>query len=99
MSRPDDILPQLLTLICDLYEDTEGFLERGDDAQLWYNRGYANGMIEALAELGYRAQVQSLVDPDPPELVAGQTLLPWGKAYAHGRDMGRRETTDVMEAI
>ena len=98
MSPPNDVLSQLLTLICDLYEDTEGFLERSDDAQVWYNRGYANGMIAALGELGYGAQVQSLVDPDPPELVVTQLMLPWGKAYAHGRDMGRRETNEVLEA-
>jgi hypothetical protein len=96
MSQSNAVLSQLLTLLCDLYEDTEGFLERSDDAQLWYNRGYANGMIEALRALGYGAQVESLIEPDAPDAVAGQALLPWGKAYAHGLDMGRRETQDVM---
>jgi hypothetical protein len=96
MSQSNAVLSQLLTLICDLYEDTEGFLERSDDAQLWYNRGYANGMVEALRALGYGAQVESLVAPDAADTVADQALLPWGKAYAHGYDMGRRETRDVM---
>ena len=41
--------------------------------------------------------VESLVDPDEPDLSADHALLPWGKAYAHGRDMGRRETHEVME--
>ena len=98
MSPTADVLPQLLTLICDLYEDTEGFLDHTEDAQLWYNRGYANGMIEVLGELGLGRQVGSLVEPDAADLIAGHELLPWGKAYAHGRDMGRRETCEVMES-
>jgi hypothetical protein len=96
MSQSRAVLSQLLTLICDLYEDTEGFQERSDDAQLWYNRGYANGMIAALRALGHGAQVERMIDPDTPETAAGQALLPWGKAYAHGFDMGQRETHDVM---
>lgn len=98
MTPPESVLSQLLTLICDLYEDTERFLEHSDDAQLWYNRGYANGMIEALGELGFGRHVGSLVDPDPSDVAAGQGLLPWGKAYADGRDRGRRETNEVMES-
>jgi hypothetical protein len=86
-----------MTLIFDLYEDTQGFLERTDDAQLWYNRGYANGMIEALDDLGFRAQVASLVEPDATDIVSGHELLPWGKAYSHGLEMGRSETYEVME--
>jgi hypothetical protein len=96
MSESHAVLSRLLSLICDLYEDTEGFLERSDDAQLWYNRGYANGMVEALRALGHGAQLESLIEPDATDAVADQALLPWGKAYAHGYDMGRRETHDVM---
>lgn len=92
------VLSQLLELVCDLYEDTEGFLDRQDDLQLWYNRGYANGMIDGLARLGYLPQVASAVEPDPVDLIAGQETLPWGKAYRHGWDMGRRETDEVMGA-
>ena len=94
---PAPVLPRLLELICDLYEDTDGFLERTDDAQLWYNRGYANGMIEVLGTLGHSGQIAGLVEPDPSDCITGQELLPWGKAYRHGLDMGRRETTEVME--
>jgi hypothetical protein len=96
MNPPPDILPQLLALIGELYEDTVGFTERTDDAQLWYNRGYANGMVEVLGELGFRRQVESLIDPDADNVIAGHELLPWGKAYAHGREMGHRETREVM---
>jgi hypothetical protein len=96
MALPDEVLPQLLALVGELYEDTEGFAQRTDNAQLWYNRGYANGMVEVLGELGFRPQVESLIEPDAQDVIAGHELLPWGKAYAHGRDMGRRETREVM---
>jgi hypothetical protein len=95
---PSDVLPQLLELLCDLYEDTEGFLDRQDDPQVWYNRGYANGMIDGLTRLGYLPQVVSAVEPDPPDVASGQEALPWGKAYRHGWEMGRRETDEVMGA-
>jgi hypothetical protein len=98
MSPSSSVLPALLDLICDLYRETEGFFDRRDDAQLWYNRGYANGMIEALAALGHAEQVARVVEPDAPDCVAGHELLPWGQAYRHGRDMGWRETNEVMGA-
>jgi hypothetical protein len=85
-----------MALVCDLYEDTEGFVERTDDAQLWYNRGYANGMIEALTQLGFRSHLEGVIEPDAADVAAGHALLPWGKAYAHGHEMGQRETHEVM---
>ena len=93
----DVVLPQLLELICDLYDDTEGFLERTDDPQLWYNRGYANGVIHALGCLGYAKHVAGALDPDPEDLTVHQELLPWGKAYRHGWEMGQKEAHEVME--
>ena len=94
----DTILPQLLELICDLYEDSRGFLDRTDDVQLWYNRGYANGVIHALDQLGYARHVASALEPDGEAAIAGHEALPWGKAYRHGWDMGQKETYEVMEA-
>lgn len=91
------VLPQLLELICHLYDDTEGFLDRTDDAQLWYNRGYANGVIHALGHLGYAKQVAGVLDSDGEDLIAAHEALPWGKAFRHGWAMGRKETFDVME--
>jgi hypothetical protein len=92
------VLPQLLELICDLYEDTEGFLDRTGDAQLWYNRGYANGVIHALERLGHARAVASALEPDPVDLVDDQARLPWGKAYRHGWDKGTNETFEVLGA-
>jgi len=97
MSAPT-VLPQLLELICDLYDDTEGFLDRTDDAQLWYNRGYANGVIHALDRLGYAEHVAGVLDSDAENLIAAHETVPWGKAFRHGWDMGREEAFDVMEA-
>jgi hypothetical protein len=91
-----DILRQLLQLLAELTADSEGYLEREDDAQLWYNRGYANGIAAALTELGHGEAVARTVEPDPYERARDQQHLPWGKAYEHGREMGTRETDEIM---
>jgi hypothetical protein len=98
-----EILQQLADLLRRLYAESEGFLERQDDAQLWYNRGYANGMAQALRDLGLGAAVPrdlglDIDDPDPREGIAAASLMPWGRAYAHGVEMGHRETHEVLEA-
>jgi hypothetical protein len=90
------ILDQLLDLLVELTAESEGYLDRQDDPQLWYNRGYANGMAAALRELGHGASVDALIQTDPYELARDQDHLPWGKAYAHGREMGAKETRDVL---
>lgn len=95
------ILTQLMELLRDLYGETEGFLDRPDDAQLWYNRGYANGMVSALRELGHGDALPSELDLDPDGevwgLIAQQALMPWGQAHTHGLEMGRKETFEVLE--
>ncbi len=93
----DALLPRLLELICDLYDDSQDFPDRTDDAQLWYNRGYANGVIHALQCLGYMRHIAAALEPDAPDLIAGQETLPWGRAYRHGWEMGQKETFEVME--
>ena len=54
-------------------------------------------MIHALGRLGYAGHVVGALDPDPEDLTAEQALLPWGKAYRHGWEMGQKETHEVME--
>ena len=90
------ILGQLLDLLLELTADSEGYLDRQDDPQLWYNRGYANGMAAVLRERGYGARVDRLIEPDPYEVARDQLHLPWGKAYEHGREMGAKETREVL---
>jgi hypothetical protein len=36
---------------------------------------------------------------DPPDVAAPHVHLPWGRAYAHGFEMGRRETIEVLERL
>lgn len=73
------MLPQLLELICDLYDDSQGFLDRPDDIQRWYNykRGVcANGVILALQRLGYARHVAVAPGSDAPDPITGHETLP-----------------------
>lgn len=101
MMTRDEILTELVRLLRDIYSQTEGFLDLQDDAQRWYDRGYANGMVVAIRELGHESALPAdLVldlDGDTPNLIAQQSLMPWGRAYAHGADMGHKETLEVLE--
>jgi len=91
---PDELLAQLLDLIDRLRDETGDFLEQPGDQQTWYDRGYANGMVAALADLGATSALGPRVPDDPAEITAHQTL-PWGKAYRHGEQMGSRETFEI----
>lgn len=90
------MLVRLLGLVERLYGESAGFLERPEDEQLWYNRGYANGIIAALTELGYGADVQARVAGDAVDCIAGHEALSWGRAYQHGCEMGDKETREVI---
>jgi hypothetical protein len=79
-----------------LKDETEDFLDRGDDQQLWYNRGYANGVVNALDTLGYSEFIDSMIIRDPADLIRGHEALPWGQAYKHGTEMGEKETREVI---
>lgn len=102
MASPDIVLPRLIRPLRDLYGETDGFLERQGEAQLWYDRGYANGMVAAIRELGYGKSLPDDLAFDPDgyarDLIAQQSFTPWGRAYGHGTDMGRNETFEVLEA-
>lgn len=90
------ILHRLLQLVRHLYAETEGLVETESDLQLWYNRGYANGMVLVLREKGYVDQLEDLIEIDPDDYLAGQDFLPWGKAYRHGYEMGGKEAREVL---
>lgn len=91
---PEALLRQLLDLIDQLRRDTRGFVDEPGDQQLWYDRGYANGMILALRRLGQQPGLGDRV-PDDPDGFGGQLATPWGKAYRHGEAMGSRETHEI----
>jgi hypothetical protein len=90
----DELLDQLLDLIDRLRGETADFLERPGEQQLWYNRGYANGMVSALLRLGAARSLGARV-PDDGEAIAAQQTMPWGRAYRHGEEMGSRETFEI----
>ncbi|MCB1789218.1 MAG: hypothetical protein KDJ27_02665 [Gammaproteobacteria bacterium] len=93
-AAPDDLLIQLIDLIDRLRDETADYLDKPGDQQLWYNRGYANGMVLALQALGDAAALGER-RPDDPDVLGAQLALPWGKAYRHGEAVGRQETFDV----
>lgn len=90
------VLERLLRLIERLQAETEGFVDRPEQEQLWYNRGYANGMIGALQDLGYGAEVAVRAHADASDLLTGCERLGWGRAYLHGQETGDRETREVL---
>jgi hypothetical protein len=91
------MLERLIRIAQDLYAETGGYLDDPSDQQLWYNRGYANGILSALEELGYGTAVDDAIEArDGAQALAGQEALPWGRAYRHGFEMGLRETREVI---
>jgi hypothetical protein len=90
------MLQQLLELVQQLYAETDGLVETETDLQLWYNRGYANGMSKVLREQGHGERLLGQVSSDPPDYQVGQEFLPWGKAYWHGFEMGENECREVL---
>lgn len=95
---PEGLLNQLLDLIDRLRRETEGFLGEPGDQQLWYNRGYANGMVLALLRLGQARTLGGRPADDPGQLAA-QLATPWGKAYRHGESVGSRETHEITGTL
>lgn len=89
-------LERLLALIERLQVETESFFDQPEQEQLWYNRGYANGMIGALQVLGYGDALAGRVSADATDLLVGCELLSWGRAYLHGQEMGERELHEVL---
>ena len=89
-----ELVRQLISLIDELRGSTAGFLDHADDQQMWYDRGYANGIVLALQALG---QTEYLEDRLPDNIAELDVHLPmtWGKAYRHGETMGSRETYEI----
>jgi hypothetical protein len=90
------IVQRLLQVVQDLYAETSSLTQDDSELQLWYNRGYADGMVEAMQSSGYVSQLEAAGVVVDKSLISGQEFLPWGKAYQHGFEMGEKETGDVL---
>jgi hypothetical protein len=90
------ILQRLQQLVAELYGECGQLSTEDEDLQRWYNRGYADGMVKALASLGYARELADLTPVEPLSLSDAERFLPWGKAHTHGFEMGEKETLDVL---
>ena len=90
------LLKRLADIVVRLYGETPDFVDHPEDAQAWYNRGYANGVIAALDRHGCVAVLEGRVNPDPPDVAEPYRVFDWGKAYVHGVEKGFSEAQDVL---
>jgi hypothetical protein len=90
------LLQRLLPVVVGLYNETAKLSQGDGDPQLWYNRGYADGMVKAMRQLGYSGELDGATSPATIEVDDTAGFLPWGKAYRHGFEMGERETREVL---
>ena len=90
------LVQRLLQVADSLYAETADLSEEDTDLQLWYNRGYADGMVKAMAALGFVGELAGLKASGDPSAAGAESFLPWGKAYRHGMEMGEREAREVL---
>ena len=91
-----DIEKKLIEIVDRLYQETEGYEDNQSDAQLWYNRGYANGVVAVLVEKGLSGKMESQLSLDEADIHKGNCFMEWEKAYHHGYEMGVSEATEVL---
>ena len=90
------LFERLLPVMVDLYAETAELNQGDGDLQLWYNRGYADGMAQAMRQAGLSSELDLSGLPAPLVIDQGEVFLPWGKAYRHGFEMGEGETREVF---
>jgi len=88
------VIDKLVALVEKLYVESENYSENISDGQLWYNRGYANGIVSFLKARGYTDEINHL-KLDADNLYHGEQVMEWHKAYHHGFEMGLRESGEV----
>ena len=89
------VIDKLAALVEQLYVESETYSENPSDVQLWYNRGYANGIVSFLNARGHTDKINHL-KLDAEDLYNGEQVREWHKAYNHGFKMGLRESSEVM---
>jgi len=89
------VIDKLVALVEKLYVESENYSDNPSDVQLWYNRGYANGIVSFLNARGYTDKINHLT-LDAEDLYHGEQVMEWHKAYHHGFEMGLRESGEVL---
>jgi len=89
------VIEQLASLVERLYKETAGYIDNPADAQIWYNRGYANGVARFLSDRGYKQALQK-IPLDDLNIHSKEQIMAWHKAYHHGFEMGARESSEVL---
>jgi hypothetical protein len=89
------VIDQLVALVERLYLETEDYENSPSDAQLWYNRGYANGIVAFLLARNYADKINHL-NLDAVNLYRSENIMEWHKAYHHGFEVGERECSEVL---
>ena len=87
-------IDKLANLVERLYKESEDYSETQSDGQLWYNRGYANGIVAFLRAEGHTDKINHLT-LDAADLFHGEQVMEWHKAYHHGYEMGLHESEEV----
>lgn len=89
------VIDKLVGLIEKLYAETHDYLDNPSDAQLWYNRGYANGVVAYFNKNGFAEKLSHLT-LDDESIHKKDQVMEWHKAYHHGFEMGERESGEVL---
>lgn len=91
-----EIIAKLSEVVIELYNETMNYETNPTDVQLWYNRGYANGVAAALRENDQSEALEGFLSLDKENLYTFDRVMEWHKAYHHGYEMGRNESVDVL---
>jgi len=89
-----NVIDKLAGLVEWLYKETADYSDNPSDAQLWYNRGYANGVVAYFQAHGFMQKLSHL-KLDEADVYKGEQVMEWHKAYHHGFEMGERESAEV----
>lgn len=92
------VIDKLVGLVEKLYVETEGYADNPSDAQLWYNRGYANGVAAYFCNNGFADKLNHL-QLDDDAMYKTDHVMEWFKAYHHGFEMGERESGEVINKL
>lgn len=91
-----EIVDKLFDIVVRLYTETEGYIGNPSEVQLWYNRGYANGVVSVLRSKELLETLGSQLVLDADTRHQGENFMEWEKAYHHGFEMGEREAREVL---